>query len=110
MERNNRGSAGSNGNRNGSRRSKPFGQSRDGGRDGDSRGRREGGRPEGRREGGFRPGGFGGQSRGFGERQSFKAVCSACNADCDLPFKPVEGRAVYCRDCFQKNKPENSRR
>jgi len=58
-------------------------------------------------------------SRGFGDRnfqgsrgggfnrpqkQSFKAVCSECSADCDLPFKPSEGRAVYCRNCFQKHK------
>ncbi|MFP4567462.1 MAG: CxxC-x17-CxxC domain-containing protein [Candidatus Woesearchaeota archaeon] len=45
-------------------------------------------------------------SGGFnrGPRQSFKATCAKCNAECDVPFKPTEGRPVYCRDCFQKNK------
>jgi CxxC-x17-CxxC domain-containing protein len=22
-----------------------------------------------------------------------------------VPFKPTEGRPVYCRDCFQKHRP-----
>ena len=42
--------------------------------------------------------------RSRSERQSFKAVCSECGADCDLPFKPAQGRPVFCRDCFQKHK------
>jgi len=48
------------------------------------------------------PRGGGGFNRS--ERPSFKAVCSDCGADCDLPFKPTEGRAVYCRNCFQKHR------
>jgi CxxC-x17-CxxC domain-containing protein len=51
-------------------------------------------------------------SKGFGGlgfrdrpmRESFKAVCSECGANCDLPFKPSQDRPVYCRDCFQKHK------
>ena len=51
----------------------------------------------------FRGGDFRG---GFNNapRKSFSAICSDCNANCDLPFKPVEGRPVYCRDCFSKHK------
>ena len=36
----------------------------------------------------------------------FKAVCSDCGAECEVPFKPTQGRPVYCRDCFRKHKPE----
>lgn len=39
-------------------------------------------------------------------REFFKAVCSDCGAECEVPFKPTQGRPVYCRDCFRKHKPE----
>ena len=54
--------------------------------------------------GGSRSGGF---SRGFdsGPREMHKAVCSECKKECEVPFKPTEGKPVYCRDCFQKHKP-----
>ncbi|MBI2676072.1 MAG: hypothetical protein HYX24_06445 [Candidatus Aenigmarchaeota archaeon] len=53
------------------------------------------------REGGGR---FGGRS--FGPREEHDATCSDCGQPCKVPFKPTEGRPVYCRDCFQKHKPE----
>jgi CxxC-x17-CxxC domain-containing protein len=37
-----------------------------------------------------------------GRRESFPATCAACGKETTVPFKPVEGRPVYCRDCFQK--------
>ncbi|MEM3556034.1 MAG: CxxC-x17-CxxC domain-containing protein [Candidatus Micrarchaeia archaeon] len=40
----------------------------------------------------------------FGPREMHKAVCSDCGAECEVPFKPTEGRPVYCRDCWQKHK------
>ena len=39
-----------------------------------------------------------------GPREMHKAVCSDCGAECEVPFKPTEGRPVYCRDCWQKHK------
>ena len=33
------------------------------------------------------------------------AVCSDCGTQTQVPFKPTEGRPVYCRDCFQKHRP-----
>jgi len=42
------------------------------------------------------------------ERQMFKAKCSDCGADCEVPFKPTEGKPVRCRDCFAKNRPQRS--
>ena len=53
-----------------------------------------------RKEGGFRrEGGF-----DRGPREMHKAVCSECGKDCEVPFKPVEGRPVYCRDCYAKRR------
>jgi CxxC-x17-CxxC domain-containing protein len=41
---------------------------------------------------------------GFGPRQMYKAVCADCGKECEVPFKPAEGRPVYCRDCYSKHK------
>jgi len=62
---------------------------------GGDRGRRGGG--GGRSFGGG--GGFG------GPREMTDAVCSECGQPCQVPFKPTEGRPVYCRDCFAKKRP-----
>lgn len=40
----------------------------------------------------------------FGPREMHKAVCSSCKKECEVPFKPTEGRPVFCRDCFLKSK------
>jgi len=45
--------------------------------------------------------GFGGPR---GPREMSKAVCSDCKKDCEVPFKPTEGKPVFCRDCFPKHK------
>lgn len=73
-----------------------MGDFRSGGRSGDRRdsGRRSGGRDN--RRGGFR--------RDFGPREMFKAVCSECGKECEVPFKPTEGKPVYCRECFAKRR------
>lgn len=34
-------------------------------------------------------------------------TCSDCGAESQVPFKPKEGRPVYCRDCYGKHKGEN---
>jgi len=73
--------------------------------------------------GNFRPGGsrFGGSGGGkrFGDRggrpdfprKSFggpreeraemhEATCHKCGKNCEVPFRPVQGKPVFCRDCF----------
>lgn len=35
-------------------------------------------------------------------RQMHPAICSNCGKDTEVPFKPTEGRPVYCRDCFRR--------
>ena len=57
---------------------------------------------EDRRGGSQRGGGF---RRDFGgPREMHKATCSECGKECEVPFKPTEGKPVYCRDCFQKRR------
>lgn len=40
----------------------------------------------------------------FSSRQMHKAKCSDCGAETEVPFKPAEGRPVYCKECFRKKK------
>ena len=39
------------------------------------------------------------------EREMHKATCSECNSECEVPFKPTEGKRVLCNDCFRRNRP-----
>ncbi|HLC72445.1 MAG TPA: CxxC-x17-CxxC domain-containing protein [Candidatus Nanoarchaeia archaeon] len=49
--------------------------------------------------------GFGNRGpRNFGPREMHKAVCSDCQQECEVPFKPAEGKPVYCRECYPKHK------
>lgn len=52
-------------------------------------------------------GGSMGGDRSFdrGPREMHKAVCSECGKECEVPFKPTEGKPVFCRDCFAKKRP-----
>jgi len=43
---------------------------------------------------------------GYGDRprKMYKIICSDCGKEAEVPFKPTEGRPVYCRECFQKHR------
>ena len=45
-----------------------------------------------------------GPKRDFGPREMHKATCAECGSECEVPFKPTEGRPVFCRDCFAKRR------
>ncbi|MBI2111998.1 DNA-directed RNA polymerase [Candidatus Woesearchaeota archaeon] len=56
---------------------------------------------------GGRGGGFnrGGPRRDFdGPREMHKATCSECGQECEVPFKPTEGKPVYCRECYRNKR------
>ena len=42
--------------------------------------------------------------RSFGPREMHKAICADCGKECEVPFKPTEGRPVYCRECWAKHR------
>jgi len=54
-------------------------------------------------------GGRSGFSRG-GDRQMYKAVCSNCGKECEVPFRPTGSKPVYCSDCFEKMGDRRERR
>lgn len=39
---------------------------------------------------------------GGGKREMFKAVCSNCGKECEVPFRPTGSKPVFCSDCFEK--------
>ena len=38
------------------------------------------------------------------ERKMYKAICSECGKETEVPFKPDPDRPVYCKECFQKKR------
>jgi len=47
------------------------------------------------------------EKRDFGfKREMHKAICADCGKECEVPFKPQEGRPVYCKECYQKHRPK----
>ncbi|MBW2988620.1 DNA-directed RNA polymerase [Candidatus Woesearchaeota archaeon] len=41
-----------------------------------------------------------------GHKQMHKAICADCGCECEVPFKPTEGRPVYCKSCYAKHRHE----
>ena len=33
-----------------------------------------------------------------------RTVCSSCNKETTVPFRPTQGRPVLCRECFQQGR------
>ena len=38
------------------------------------------------------------------ERVETQITCSACGKDTTVPFRPMQGRPVFCKECFQQRK------
>lgn len=47
--------------------------------------------------GGYSAGGYGSR----GPREMFSATCSSCGKEARVPFRPTNGKPVYCSDCFR---------
>ena len=56
-------------------------------------------------------GGGGGGGGGYGrpQRESYEVTCAECGAATTVPFKPTEGRPVYCRNCFRSRRGQDPR-
>ena len=39
-------------------------------------------------------------------RKMYDAVCSECGAATKVPFKPIEGKEIYCKECFLKKQQQ----
>ena len=60
---------------------------------------RKASRPEG--GGGGGGGGYGAGGYDRGPREMFAATCSKCGKETEVPFRPTNGKPVYCSDCFR---------
>jgi CxxC-x17-CxxC domain-containing protein len=49
-----------------------------------------------------------GSPSGNAGRAETRAVCSQCGKETTVPFKPTQGRPVYCRECFQSRRAMGS--
>lgn len=64
--------------------------------------------------GGFRQGGFKKKEWGGGRNDNRETVmhqtrCSDCGNSCEVPFKPTNGKPVFCKECFgDKDQNDNS--
>jgi len=47
----------------------------------------------------------GGRRFDSGPREMFTITCSDCGCEAQVPFKPVDGRPVYCREYYEKHRP-----
>ena len=56
---------------------------------------------KGRRSGGVAAPGGGPAAAGI-SRTETRTICSACEVETTVPFKPTQGRPVLCRQCFQQ--------
>ncbi|MDA2912436.1 zinc-ribbon domain containing protein [Acidobacteriia bacterium AH_259_A11_L15] len=41
---------------------------------------------------------------GHSHRVETVTVCSQCGKETTVPFKPTQGRPVYCRECYQQRR------
>jgi CxxC-x17-CxxC domain-containing protein len=37
-----------------------------------------------------------------------RTTCSQCGKDTTVPFKPTQGRPVFCRECFQQKRQQQA--
>lgn len=47
---------------------------------------------------------------GRGDRKMFVAVCNKCGGRAEVPFRPTEGKPVYCNNCFSQEGRRGDRR
>ena len=56
--------------------------------------------------GGYSSGGYSGGGGGYerAPREMFSATCSNCGREAQVPFRPTNGKPVYCSDCFKSQR------
>src|SRR5262249_10958473 len=42
------------------------------------------------------------------QREMFDATCASCGAPARVPFRPANGRPVYCRECYSSRQGQGS--
>lgn len=44
------------------------------------------------------------QDRNPRERKMYKVICAQCNKECEVPFRPIANRPVYCKTCYSNRR------
>ncbi len=52
---------------------------------------------------------FGG-NRDRGPVTMHKVICDECDKECEVPFRPTDGKPVYCNDCFGDRRDSGNNR
>jgi len=47
-----------------------------------------------------------GRDRRSERHEMHQATCDKCGKDCEVPFKPTQGKPIYCDDCFRDKSRE----
>lgn len=53
-----------------------------------------------REKGDFQKKNWGERDSGNKEQMKYQALCSECGKRCEVPFRPVNGKPVFCNECF----------
>ena len=62
------------------------------------------------RGGGFRQGDRAGGRPRFNDRgdrgpvEMHKAICDNCRRECEVPFRPTQGKPIFCSNCFENQR------
>lgn len=43
------------------------------------------------------------------EKKKFSAICAKCGERCEVPFRPREGKPVFCFNCFKRHDASESK-
>jgi CxxC-x17-CxxC domain-containing protein len=43
------------------------------------------------------------------QKRKFETKCDKCGQKATVPFKPIFGRKVFCKDCYSKQQSHNPR-
>ena len=44
------------------------------------------------------------------EKEMHEVTCDGCGERCKVPFRPTEGKPVYCNDCFKSGGRSESKK
>lgn len=53
--------------------------------------------------GGFRPR-FDDRDSSRGSVEMHQTICDKCGRKCEVPFRPTQGKPVFCSNCFESNR------
>jgi len=47
--------------------------------------------------------------KNYRDKKTYYAVCDECGKECEVPFKPTQGKPIFCDECFKNTPRDNNR-